>query len=126
MVNTIPNTNLISIYISIDIFVFLGLYMILDIIINRCRKQHGGHEENNEEFDDDVVIPQNGGGMAIHMVIALIALVMAVVLSWRCNTMAGESMGMKILYAVIAALFNYIYLIYYFVYHVLMGNSCGV
>ena len=52
--------------------------------------------------------------------IALIFL--AVYLSWNCTY--KESLGVRILYALVAGIFDYIYLIYYFIYRVLLGNKC--
>jgi len=45
--------------------------------------------------------------------LALIIAIFAVYLSWSCNTANGETMGMKVLYALFALLFAPFYLIYY-------------
>ena len=79
----------------------------------------------DEGFDD----VQQGGALSgkqlVYLAISIMALIGAAVLSWRCNTLAGESIVMKIVYAVIAALFSYLYLIYYLIVRVFMGSPCA-
>ena len=69
---------------------------------------------------------QNGGGSKAKYYLAyavqLIIFIAAIYLAWSCNV--GESMIMRIVYTVLAAIFSVIYLIYYFIYRVLMGNKC--
>jgi len=86
--------------------------------------------DSQENFDGDREYDEQKGGAngrakyylayAIHVIL----LIAAGYLAWNCN--AGESTGMRILYTVLAVLFNIFYLIYYLIYRVLMGNKCGV
>ena len=54
--------------------------------------------------------------------INLAIIIGAAYLAWFCND--GETMPMRILYTVLAGLFSGLYLIYYLIYRVAMGNSC--
>lgn len=69
---------------------------------------------------------QNGGGSKAKYYLAyavqLIIFIAAIYLAWGCN--AGESTIMRIVYTILASIFSVIYLIYYFIYRVLMGNKC--
>ena len=65
---------------------------------------------------------QSGTSLYFAYFVQIFFLIFAAYLAWTCN--AGESMGMRILYTIIAALFAGFYLIYYLIYHVLMGTAC--
>jgi hypothetical protein len=43
-------------------------------------------------------------------------------LAWNCNS--GQHVALKILYTIIAAVFSGLYVLYYFVYHILIRSSC--
>jgi hypothetical protein len=43
-------------------------------------------------------------------------------LAWQCNL--SQTLPMRLLYTVLACLFSGLYLIYYLVYHILMGVPC--
>ena len=45
-----------------------------------------------------------------------------VYLSWKCSV--KDSMPARILLAIVAFLFGYLYLIYYGIYHTLLKNAC--
>ncbi|MHB1952663.1 MAG: hypothetical protein ACYCOU_02855 [Sulfobacillus sp.] len=80
----------------------------------------------NKVFNSDRKSGQTGGG-AMNMIwgfVSLVALILAVLLSWRCNTVAGTGTLAKVLYAIVAGLFSYIYLIYYMIYRVFMAVPC--
>tara|TARA_B110000971_G_scaffold74459_1_gene76399 strand:- start:2328 stop:2591 length:264 start_codon:yes stop_codon:yes gene_type:complete len=55
-------------------------------------------------------------------IIRIILSVIAIYLSWDCNKNSG--IFMKIILAIVAFLFSEIYILYYAVYRVFMGNSC--
>jgi cytochrome b subunit of formate dehydrogenase len=68
---------------------------------------------------------QRGGAKAKYYLayaVNVILLIAAGYLAWNCN--AGESTAMRILYTVLALIFSGFYLIYYLIYHVLMGRAC--
>jgi len=90
--------------------------MILDLVLAVVNKKSDEH--------------QTGGGLApstaIWAFVSLVFLVSAVALSWDCNTKAGTDMLTKVLYAVGAAVFSHFYLIFYFVYRIILKNSCSM
>jgi len=49
-------------------------------------------------------------------VLSIIIMILSFALSWNCNK--GTSQPLKIIYAIIAALFGWMYLVYYVVAHV--------
>ena len=54
--------------------------------------------------------------------ISFIILVIALIVSWDCNT---EVVGiLKYIYLLIAGMFNSIYLIFYMIYRIILGNAC--
>ena len=54
--------------------------------------------------------------------ISFIILVIALIVSWDCNTeVAGI---LKYIYLLIAGMFNSIYLIFYMIYRIILGNAC--
>jgi len=55
-------------------------------------------------------------------IIRIILSVIAIYLSWDCNKNSG--IFMKIILAIVAFLFSEIYILYYAVYRVFMGNNC--
>lgn len=70
---------------------------------------------------------QRGGGRAKYYLaytVNLILMVVAGYLAWMCNI--GETPLVRILYTILAAIFSGLYLLYYFVYRILMGNPCAV
>jgi hypothetical protein len=56
-------------------------------------------------------------------VINLAIIIGAGYLAWTCN--GSESIFMRLLYTALAGLFSGLYLIYYLIYRIAMGNSCG-
>jgi hypothetical protein len=61
-------------------------------------------------------------GTVIAYVITIALMALAGYLCWECNM--GEKLPLRIIYTVFAVIFNWIYLIYYFIYHRLMKNDC--
>ena len=82
--------------------------------------------EPTETFDENGEVVQTGGSSfwnTLAWVFHIALWVFAVFLSWQCTS--GEpSTFIRVLWALLAAIFSYIYLIYYFIYRVLMGNTC--
>lgn len=82
-------------------------------------------EHNGKEHFD--VEDQEGGGKAkyyLSYAVQVVIFLIAGYLAWTCN--AKESTLMRVLYTVLAAMFSGFYLVYYAIYHGLMGNACGV
>lgn len=72
-------------------------------------------------------LEQSGGGKAKYVLaygVHLIMVVAAGYLAWTCNM--GETPLMRIVYTLLAVIFSGLYLVYYFVYRILMGNPCIV
>jgi len=57
------------------------------------------------------------------MIVKITLLLLAGYLAWECNK--NEGFCMQFFSTLIAMLFSSIYLIYYFVYRVLLNNSCN-
>jgi len=79
---------------------------------------------NNEVMNDDN--DDNTKNMKhkkrINMIIGLFITFIAMYLAYDCNR--GESLGMQILYILIAGLFSGLYLLYYLVVKVFLGKKC--
>ena len=58
------------------------------------------------------------------MLIKLVISIIAAYFSWQCT--GKDSMFLRILYVFFAIMFSEIYLIYYIIYRVYMGNKCAV
>ena len=56
--------------------------------------------------------------------IKLILGIIAVYLSWTCN--AKTNIALRIIIAIVAFLFSEIYIFYYGIYRVFMGNKCAI
>lgn len=72
-------------------------------------------------------VGQRGGGRAKYYLaytVNLILMVVAGYLAWNCNV--GETVFMRSIYTLLAVIFSGLYLLYYFVYRILMGKSCGI
>ena len=70
---------------------------------------------------------QNGGGKAKYVVAYVVHLVMVIAagyLAWTCNL--GETPLMRIVYTLLAIIFSGLYLVYYVVYRILLGNPCRI
>ena len=55
--------------------------------------------------------------------IKFVLMLIASYLCWKCNS--GENIFMRVLFTSISAIFSEIYILYYAVYRVYMGNSCN-
>ncbi len=78
--------------------------------------------KNNEEEKKEAF--SGGGEDIINFFVSFMISIMAVILSWNCNTRLHVNTGLKVLYAIIAFLFGLLYLIFYLFSNVL-GNGCG-
>ncbi len=86
-----------------------------------------GKNQKNYEDDDDDNDDQKGGADSssyLAYIMHMILFIAAGYLAWQCN--ASESTIMRVLYTIIASMFNSFYLFYYLIYRVLMGNACGI
>jgi hypothetical protein len=69
-------------------------------------------ENNKKNFTIDIV----------RHILSFIILVIALIVSWDCNT---EVTGLlKYIYLLIAGMFNSIYLVFYLIYRIILGNKC--
>lgn len=76
------------------------------------------------ELDEQEGGYRNGSNVNFYIAstLSLIFMILAGYLAWTCS--ANETIGMKILYTLLAIIFNVFYLIYYLIYRVIMGNAC--
>lgn len=81
--------------------------VVLCTYFMQCRQQK--KDKKTENFNEEESI----GVSIASMVIGLLIGIYAVYLSWSCNTAAGVSTGLKILFAFFAFLFGTLYLIFY-------------
>ena len=58
----------------------------------------------------------------VRLLVSLPFMVVAGLLAWRCNS--GESMALRILITVLAAMFSTIYIMFYLIYRVLLKHPC--
>jgi len=71
---------------------------------------------------------QQGGGSIfsfdgiLSFVTTLALMMLAGYLCWKCNE--GTEMFLKVIYVILAVVFNWIYLIYYFIWRYLLKHSC--
>jgi uncharacterized membrane-anchored protein len=55
-------------------------------------------------------------------ILSVIIFIIALIVSWDCNK---EVTGvLKYLYLLIAGMFNSLYLVFYFIYRIILGNKC--
>lgn len=55
-------------------------------------------------------------------ILSFIILIIALAVSWDCNTEVTGAL--KYLYLLIAGMFNSLYLVFYFIYRIILGNKC--
>lgn len=65
---------------------------------------------------------QSGGASRFNAILYLIVGFIAAYMSWTCNKY--QVIPLRILYAIFAYFFNYLYLVYYFIYRILFRNYC--
>jgi hypothetical protein len=82
------------------------------IVYNKLTK-----EEKKERYSNN---SSSDGKMILGQIVSLIIGVVAIYLSWNCNTVKGENTGLKVVYAFFAFLFAPIYILI----HVLMIRPC--
>lgn len=83
-------------------------------------------EHRDEQVGGQTVTTTSTGGAKYYlaMILQIGFVIFAGYLAWQCN--AGQSGFMRIVYTLLAAVFNVFYLAYYLIYRVLMGNKCIV
>lgn len=75
--------------------------------------------------EDETKEAFSGGGEGIiSFFLSFMFSILAVILSWNCNTRLRVNTGLKVLYAIIAFIFGLLYLIFY-LFSNLLGNGCG-
>jgi hypothetical protein len=71
---------------------------------------------------------EGGGGVSFDGLLSFMAtiafMLLAGYLCWTCNI--KTDMPLRIIFTILAVIFNGFYLIYYFIYRYLMGNKCPV
>jgi hypothetical protein len=88
--------------------------MFLHNLVMRPRRRVRLTEEEQEMLDqlnmeESSIVMIRGISLALNIVIVALC----VYLSWTLNTSLGESTPVKVLYALVAAMFGPIYLVYY-------------
>jgi len=88
--------------------------MILDAIL----AMFSGSKNDDED--------QEGGGVGktLWRIMSIIVVIAAAYLSWRCNTEAGTATTMKVLFAILSGVFGHMYLAFYVIYRLVLGNKC--
>jgi|UniRef100_A0A6C0BKS6 hypothetical protein len=78
------------------------------------KEQRGGAEEaTKSSFNTDSIIS---------WITSLVFMGLAGYLCWSCNV--SSDFPLRIIYTVLSIVFSWIYLIYYLLYHYIMGNAC--
>lgn len=98
--------------------------------INNVPSQSESHEqehnENPEHFSTSTSTSTSTSAWTpsriLFNILALLCAVYAVYLSWNCSTQS--SMVARVLYAMLAFFFSWIYLIYYAIVHLGIGVAC--
>ena len=92
-------------------------------IVSPCSEMlinSNNYSNYNNENNDDMM--KNKKKRKINMVFMLFVTLFAMYLAYDCNKC--ESMGMRIFYTVVAGLFSGLYLLYYLIVRVFLGNKC--
>jgi len=69
-----------------------------------------------------VATPATASNVLYH-IIGICVGAYAAYLSWQCNTAIGTNMPLKVLFAVLAYIFGFLYLICYYIF---LSSTCGV
>lgn len=81
---------------------------------------------NFTEDKNDQMGQQGGAGVSIKFymgsVLSIVLMILAGYLAWTCNI--NENSLLRVLYTLLAVVFNIFYLIYYLIYRVIMGTVC--
>lgn len=98
--------------------------MVLNVIKGLVLPVSSIHQSmtKKEGYTDDD--QSGGGGNFFTYAVDLALLAIAGYLCWTCNV--GEEMWKRVVFTILSVLFSTIYLAYYVIYHVLMGNKCTV
>jgi hypothetical protein len=87
-----------------------------DMLINN--NNYGNY--NNDVSNDDKM--KNNKKRKINTIFMLFVTFFAMYLAYDCNKC--ESMGMRIFYTLVAGIFSGLYLLYYLIVRVFLGNKC--
>ncbi len=87
-------------------------------IVSPCSDILNRNYINCEDVDDNNYKKKK----KINMLFGLFITIFAMYLAYDCNKY--ESVGMRLLYTIIAGLFSGLYLLYYLVVRVFLGNKC--
>ena len=71
-------------------------------------------DENNKKKNFKIDI--------VRHILSFLILIIALIVSWDCNTEVTGAL--KYLYLLIAGMFNSVYLVFYFIYRIILGNKC--
>jgi hypothetical protein len=89
--------------------------------ITEDKKEETKSSEGSKEAKN-----QKGGasmGSILGWIVQLSIIALAVYLSWNC-TASEKNIVIRVLYALVAGIFAFFYLIYYLIYRVIMGAKC--
>jgi uncharacterized membrane protein YozB (DUF420 family) len=92
----------------------MPLVAVTDLMKSTEDQQKGGAEGVTVVTADNI----------ISIASTVIFMLLAGYLCWKCN--AKEDGFLRVVYTILAVLFNTFYLIYYFIYRYMMGNPCPV
>ena len=84
---------------------------ILDLLINTKKIPH-----------KDNKVKKNNKFLLILTILKILFILIAIYLSWDCNS--NENIFIRLLYASTAGLFSGIYILFYSIYRILLGNKC--
>ena len=91
-------------------------------VISPCTNMLNNFNYNRDENNDENMLRDSKKKKKINMIFSLFITFFAMYLAYDCNQC--ESMGMRILYTVVAGLFSGLYILYYLVVRVFLGNKC--
>ena len=76
------------------------------------------------ESEDPVIRTQSSHKRLMLGLLNVLLAIIAGYLAWNCNS--GQHIALKILYTVFAAVFSGLYVLYYFVYHIIIRAACDI
>lgn len=92
----------------------MPLVSVTDLINKKLLKQEGGatNESSNNTFDQ-----------VLAAIATVVFMFLAGYLCWKCNEYSEDKI-LRFVYTLLAVIFNFFYLIYYFIWHYLTGHAC--
>ena len=82
------------------------------------------HFNPNSVEPSNMIVDTNSIYSTIIVVINIAVSLTAGILSWKCN--GSQNIFIRVLLFSIAFIFSEIYLVYYLIYRVVMGNKCSI